>query len=224
MDPALKILKRRQENVFDSLASLLGGLASPVRIRLVHFLSQAPLTVEVLAAKAEQSMANTSMHLRKMHAEGLVTVESLGQKRLYSLAPAVQDFWERCQDFAQQINPSLVLHTADVYGDINWKLPWDETRELVWSGKIVLVDVRPADELITSEESEHVLRIPQGELKSHLKMISKRKSVLVLCRGRLCALSAFAVNYLREKGYKAYRLEGSWNSIKADLIEEKRHG
>ena len=87
MDNKLKVLKQRQEDIFVSLASLLGAMAAPVRIRLIHFLSQAPLTVEVMASKVDQSVANTSMHIRKMLNEGLVTVESLGQKRLYTLAP-----------------------------------------------------------------------------------------------------------------------------------------
>jgi DNA-binding transcriptional ArsR family regulator len=62
MDNKLKVLKQRQEDIF-SLASLLGAMAAPVRIRLIHFLSQAPLTVEVMEIKVDQSVANTSIWL-----------------------------------------------------------------------------------------------------------------------------------------------------------------
>jgi rhodanese-related sulfurtransferase/DNA-binding transcriptional ArsR family regulator len=218
MDNKIKVLRQRQEDIFVSFASLLGAMAAPVRIRLIHFLSQAPLTVEVMASKIDQSVANTSMHIRKMLNEGLVSVESLGQKRLYTLAPEVHHFWENFQDFAQKLDPSLVLEASDLYGDINWGEPWSMTKKLVQSGEVVLLDVRPEDEVIENDVSDLVIHIPQNDLKNNLKNISKRKKVLVFCRGRLCALSAFSVNYLRENGFKAYRLDVSWNSIKSDLI------
>ena len=217
MDNKIKVLKQRQEDIFVSLASLLGAMAAPVRLRLIHFLSQAPLTVEVMASKVDQTIANTSMHVRKMLNEGLVSVERVGQKRLYTLSPEVQIFWEKFQDFAQKLDSSLVLDTSDVYGDINWVEPWNDTKKLVKSGEVVLLDVRPEDEVLTGDESDFVTHIPQNNLKSSLKTIPKKKKILVFCRGRLCALSAFSVNYLRENGHKAYRLDVSWNSIKADL-------
>jgi len=217
MDNKIKVLKQRQEDIFVSLASLLGAMAAPVRLRLIHFLSQAPLTVEVMASKVDQTIANTSMHVRKMLNEGLVSVERVGQKRLYTLSPEVQIFWENFQDFAQKLDSSLVLDTSDVYGDINWFETWNDTKKLVNSGEVVLLDVRPEDEVLSSDESDFVTHIPQNNLKSSLKTIPKKKKILVFCRGRLCALSAFSVNYLRENGYKAYRLDVSWNSIKADL-------
>jgi len=217
MDHKLKVLKERQEDIFVSLATLLGAMASPVRIRLIHFLSQAPLTVEVMASKVDESIANTSMHLRKMLSEGLVKVETLGQKRLYSLSPAVIGFWEHFQDFAQKLDPSLVLELNDVYGDINWSYSLAETKKMLRSKEILLLDVRPKEEVLSDEDSEDVLHIPQSDLKDSLKRISKKKKVLVFCRGRLCALSAFSVNYLRENGYKAYRLDASWNIIKGAI-------
>jgi DNA-binding transcriptional ArsR family regulator len=214
MDQKLKILKNRQEVIFVSMASLLGAMASPVRIRLIHYLSQAPLTVEVIASKVDESIANTSMHLRKMLSEGLVSVEALGQKRLYSLAPEVLEFWEKYQDFAQKLDPSLVLSTSDIYGDINWTLSWAETKKLLKSGQVLLLDVRPHDEILTIDDSERVIHIPQAELKANFKKLPKKKTILVFCRGRMCALSAFSVNYLRENGFRAYRLDVSWNILK----------
>jgi DNA-binding transcriptional ArsR family regulator len=217
MDSKLKVLKERQEDIFVSLASLLGAMASPVRIRLIHFLSQAPLTVEVMASKVDESIANTSMHLRKMLNEGLVNVETLGQKRLYSLSPSVIEFWEHFQDFAQKLDPSFVLDIKDVYGDINWAYSLNETKKMVRSKEVILLDVRPLDEALSNVDSEDVVHIPQADLKTGLKKLSKNKKILVFCRGRLCALSAFSVNYLRENGYKAYRLETSWNVYKGAI-------
>lgn len=219
MDHKLKVLKERQDDIFVSLATLLGAMASPVRIRLIHFLSQAPLTVEVMASKVDESIANTSMHLRKMFNEGLVKVETLGQKRLYSLSPSIIGFWEHFQDFAQELDPSLVLEVQDVYGDINWSYSLPETKKMLRSKEVLLLDVRPKEEVLGDEDLEDILHIPQSDLKESLKKLSKKKKVLVFCRGRLCALSAFAVNYLRENGYKAYRLDASWNVVKGAINE-----
>lgn len=216
----LQILKQQQGDIFESMAGILGAISAPVRIRLIHFLSQAPLTVEVLAAKTEQSMANTSMHLRKMLSEGLVTVESIGQKRLYTLMPAVLDFWESYQDFVQKLNPSLKINSKELFGDINWTKDWEETLKLVKKKEIVFLDVRPNDEIVDElKEFPEIVHISQQDLKLNLTKLPKRKMILVFCRGRMCALSAYSVNYLRENGFKAYRLEESWTRLKKELLK-----
>lgn len=214
----LKLLKERQGSIFESMAQILGVMGAPVRIKLIHFLSQAPLSVEVLAAKIDQSVANTSMHLRKMLQEKIVSVEVVGQKRLYSLNPAMFEFWESFQDFAQKLDPSLKMDSTDLYGDINWTENWKVTRDLLNKKEIILLDVRPDDEVDDMHEKNlFVMNISQKELKIHLKELPKRKKILVFCRGRMCALSAFSVNYLRENGFKAYRLEESWTRLKKEL-------
>jgi DNA-binding transcriptional ArsR family regulator len=218
MDKTLQILKDRQDIVFSEMASILAAMASPVRIKLIHFLSQAPLTVEVLSQKINQSVANTSMHLRKMLSERIVSVETLGQKRLYSLAPALLDFWEKFQDYSQALNPSLELKVDDVYGEINWNKSVSETRKLIAGNQLVFLDVRPDDEVLEFEENDFITHISQNELKIKLKSLPKRKTILVFCRGRMCALSAYAVNYLRENGFNVYRIKESWQAIKSEYL------
>ena len=214
----LQLLKTRQGDIFDSMAGILGAIAAPVRIRLIHFLSQAPLTVEVLAQKTDQSVANTSMHLRKMLSEGLVSVESMGQKRLYTLEAPVLEFWESYQDFIQKLDPSLRIDTKEVYGEINWNIDWDETKKLIKKNEIIFLDVRPSDEVLDEENKfPEIIHISQQDLKQNLSKLPKRKKILVFCRGRMCALSAYSVNYLRENGLKAYRLEASWTRLKKEL-------
>lgn len=216
----LLLLKKRQVNIFESMAEILGAMAAPVRIRLIHFLSQAPLTVEVLAHKTDQSVANTSMHLRKMLNEGLVKVESIGQKRLYTLEAPMFEFWESYQDFAQKMYPDLNLNFQELFGDISWAEGWVETRKLIKAQDIILLDVRPEDEVNPDFEGySEIWHIPQQDLKKKFNKLPKRKKILVFCRGRMCALSAFSVNYLRENGFNAYRLEESWTRLKKELLK-----
>lgn len=218
MMESLQLLKTRQGDIFESMAGILGAIAAPVRIKLIHFLSQAPLTVEVLASKTDQSVANTSMHLRKMLNEGLVHVETLGQKRLYTLEGPVLEFWEAYQDFIQKLNPSLRIDPKSDHGEINWNENWEVTRKMIKKNEIVFLDVRPNDEVMNDENKfSEILHISQHELKDNLHKLPKRKKILVFCRGRMCALSAYSVNYLRENGFKAYRLEESWTRLKNEL-------
>ena len=181
----------------------------------MHFFVETSITNEL---KIDQSVANTSMHLRKMFNEGLVSVENVGQKRLYTLKISVLEFWETYQDFIQELIPSLKINFTDFYGDINWNKDWNETLKLITKNEIILLDVRPSDE-VTQEmlDDIEVIHIAQDELKKNLGKLSKKKKILVFCRGRMCALSAYSVNYLRENGFKAYRLDESWIRLKKEI-------
>lgn len=214
MDQKLITLKEQQAEIFVTMADMLAALASPVRIKLIHLLSQGPLTVEVLSQKIDQSVANTSMHLRKMLAAKVVTVSVIGRNRLYALHEAVFEFWEYCQNFAQQVNPGLELDVVNLFGEINWNKDLEETTALIQSDAVTLIDVRPEDEVSEDLGAFPVVSIPCFELEKHLATLPKDRPLLVFCRGRWCALSAYAVNLMREQGLQAYRLNQSWFSLK----------
>lgn len=204
-------LKERQNEVFTSIADIMGGIASPVRIRLIHYLSQGPLTVDILATKIDQSVANTSMHLRKMLAAKVVSVSVQGKHRLYALHPAAFNFWEASQDFIQAISPDLQLEVEE---EINWTENLKATVKMAKNNELILLDARPGEEVSEPLTELNVMNIPSSEVAKHISKLPKKKPVLVFCRGRLCALSAMVVNELREHGIKAYRLNESWYSLK----------
>lgn len=216
----LQSLKAEQDAVFMKMAQVMAIMGAPVRLKLLHFLSQSPLSVEVLAQKIQQSVANTSMHLRKMLAEDIVTVEGRGQRRLYALHPALQGFWESSQDFIQQVHPELRI--ARGREELSWTLPLAETLSEIADGRAIALDVRPADEVVPSELSEHdgFVHIPHAELEAKSAQLPRDKKILVFCRGRFCALSTFVVNTLRQKGFDAYRLPHSWFEI-STLVQQK---
>lgn len=217
MSKKIEILKEQQELVFLEMARILAGIASPVRIKLLHFLSQGPLTVEVLANKIDQSVANTSMHLRKMLSNNIVSVTIQAQKRLYSLHPAVLEFWEACQNLTQSLEPKLKVDSSAVYGEINWGEPLKTTIKMAKNGEVILLDVRPEDEVVEPLKKLNVVNIPANQLAQNISKLAKRKPILVFCRGRFCTLSSHVVNELREIGFKAYRLNESWYALKDAL-------
>jgi len=214
VDRKLLKLKERQNETFSAIAQILSGVGAPVRIRLIHFLSQGPLTVETLSKKIDQSVANTSMHLRKMLALNIVSVSVKGKMRLYSLHSAAFAFWEACQDFVQAVDPALKLDTDDVYESIDWNKNLKETISLAKKKSITLLDARPTEEVSEGIEGLNVVHISSADIKKNVSKLNKKKPVLVFCRGRLCVLPAFVVNELRQLGFDAYRLNGSWFSLK----------
>ena len=115
MNKTIEKAKQRQDYLFEEMSSLLEALASPVRLKIIHFLSQAPHSVEQLSLKLGQSMANTSMHLNKMQRENILKTETLGQKRIYSLAQVeMKELWEQIQNFALVHNPTNVIDSSDL--------------------------------------------------------------------------------------------------------------
>ena len=97
---------------------------------------------------------------------------------------------------------------------MDWQENIKTTIKMAKNNEITLIDVRPSDEVTDTLNNLNVLNIPTSELTKNISKISKKQPVLVFCRGRLCALSAYAVNELRKNGIKAYRLNESWYSLK----------
>src|SRR5215212_7363738 len=72
--------------VFEAIALVGKGFASPRRLELLDLLAQAPRTVDQLARASGLSSANTSQHLQALHAAGMVTRAREGNSVRYSIA------------------------------------------------------------------------------------------------------------------------------------------
>jgi rhodanese-related sulfurtransferase len=73
-------------------------------------------------------------------------------------------------------------------------------------GKVVVIDVRPADEYQTAH-LPHARSLPLTELKQRLKELPANRPVVAYCRGPFCLMAKEAVALLNQKGYQAARLE-----------------
>ena len=79
---------------------------------------------------------------------------------------------------------------------------------------LVILDVRTPAEFAAG----HVpgaINITSDTLSSHLKKLPKGREVIAYCRGPYCLLSVDAVAMLREKGYRARRMEDGFPEWKA---------
>ncbi len=187
---------------FDPAAQLLKCLASPTRLKILHFLSQCPYQVETLAEKIDQSIANTSMHLQKLKSEQIVRMQMQGQKRIYHLPDHCQKFWRACQRFIIEQKPQIVP-----MDDWQWKLSKKQTLQLFKKQDLFILDVRGEDE--KKHEIQGVHHFPFSQLKKNLDHLSKKKRVLVFCRAPLCLLSSRAALFLREHGFQAFWINDS---------------
>lgn len=223
MSKTIEKAKERQDYLFTEMASLLDALASPVRLKIIHFLTQAPHSVEQLSLKLRQSTANTSMHLKKMQREGILKTETLGQKRIYSLThEEMKEFWEQIQNFTLIHTPANIITSRDIYLDeLEWQKDIEETIKLIKARKLTLLDVRPDDEIDEKDANykKYVVHIPIENLKRSKEELPKSRPILVICRGRLCVLSNESTYQLRKLGFDAYKFGLSWFQLSKKLTE-----
>ena len=223
MNKTIEMAKERQEYLFKEMSSLLEALASPVRLKIIHFLSQAPHSVEQLSLKLGQSIANTSMHLKKMQRENILRTETLGQKRIYSLTQVeMKEFWEQIQSFALIHDATNVISSSDIYNEeLSWSKDQEETIRMIKARKLTLLDVRPDDEIneVDSTYKKYVLHIPFENLKRLKDTLPTSRPILIICRGRLCVVSNESTFQLRKLGFHAYKFEHSWYQVSKKLLE-----
>jgi len=73
-------------------------------------------------------------------------------------------------------------------------------------GEVIVIDVRPADEF-DAGHLPYARSIPIPELKKRLNELPRDKDIVAYCRGPFCLMASDAVALLRQKGFRASRLE-----------------
>ena len=205
-----------KDRIYGEFARVGKAVASPQRLELLDLLSQSPRTVEALAAQASLSVANTSQHLKVLRAARLVDAEKRGLYVEYRLADAaVADFYRSLRGLAQARLAEVEQVTRAFLserGAMEAVRP-DELLRRVRRGEVTLLDVRPVEEY----RAGHIvgaLSVPVSELKKKLSELPKNRDIVAYCRGPYCVMAIEAVELLRGKGFKAYRLEQSVSDLR----------
>lgn len=198
-----------KKELYEQLARIGKAVASPARLELIDLLCQGPRTVETLAREAALSVANTSQHLRLLHAARLVESQKEGLYVIYRLADgAVEVFYQNLRSLGER-------RLAEVESILRQYREAPETMERVEReilngrirrGEVILLDVRPVEEY----QAAHIpgaLSVPLKELKAHLSKLPHDREIVAYCRGPYCVLAMEAVKKLRAKGFRAVRLE-----------------
>ena len=208
--------------MFEAIALMGKGFASPIRLELLDLLAQAPRTVQELARASEQSTANTSQHLQALQAAGLVSRQREGTSVRYALAGEdVLALWLALRTASAARLAEVERAARDYLGDEVEAIGRDELLMRLGRGDVVLVDVRPAEEY----EAGHIdgaRSIPIEELEGRLSELPVDREVVAYCRGPFCAYAHEAVRRLRADGRRARRLGEGWPEWRLAAKPSKR--
>lgn len=198
-----------KDALFEAQASVAKALASGRRAEIVDLLAQGEHSVEGVASEIDQSMANTSHHLRTLARAGLLQSRREGTRVLYRLASdRVAQLWGAIREVAAE-HVVEVQRLARGYlggGDDLEPLTRKELARRLETGDVVVIDVRPSLEFVAG----HVVgarSMPIDELERQLNAIPRDVGVVAYCRGPYCVYADDAVRALRARGFEARRLE-----------------
>lgn len=197
-----------KDALFEGLAAAAKALASGRRAEIVDLLAQGERSVEEVAGEIDQSVANTSHHLRALARAGLLTTRRDGTRIYYTLASdRVGELWRAIRDVAEAHVAGLEKLAGAYLGDRDGIeiVDRDELAARLRHRDLILLDVRPDAEFqaghITGARS-----LPISELRRHLRALPKGSDVVAYCRGPYCVYADDAVRELNRKGFRARRL------------------
>ena len=208
-----------KDALFDAFARVAASLASGRRLEIIDVLAQSPRTVEDIAAAIDQSIANTSHHLRRLADDGVVEAHKDGRHVIYHLSSDdVYRLWRALQDVAAQHHPDLGDRVDAYVGDRSEIEEIDRATLQAWidrGDEIVVIDVRP-DVEYAAGHLDGALPAPPDRLREVLPKLPLTANVVAYCRGNYCAYADQAVRELRAAGRSAYRLEGGYRDWEPD--------
>lgn len=197
-----------KDALYEAFAEVAKAMASGRRAEIVDVLAQGERSVEAVAAELDQSVANTSHHLRALARAGLVTTRREGTRIYYALASdRVGELWSALRDVAGEHVAGLE-RLADAYlgaRDGIDVVDRDELASRLSRREVVVLDVRPGAEF----EAGHIAgarSVPITELRRHLRALPKDADVIAYCRGPYCVYADDAVRVLNRRGFRARRL------------------
>jgi rhodanese-related sulfurtransferase/DNA-binding HxlR family transcriptional regulator len=197
-----------KDDLYDAFAEVAKALSSGRRAEIVDVLAQGERSVEEIATEIDQSVANTSHHLRALARAGLVMTRRDGTRIYYALSSErVAELWSAMRDVAGEHVAGLQRLAAAYLGGRNGieEVDRDELALRLKAGELILLDVRPPAEFAAG----HIAgsrSVPVAELRRHLRALPKDVEVVAYCRGPYCAYADEAVRELTKKGFRARRL------------------
>ena len=196
--------------LFEAISIMGKAFSSPTRLELLDLLSQAPRTVEELAHASGQSNANTSHHLKALHAAGMVSSAREGTSVRYSIAgDDALALWLAIRNASVAQLGEVERAARDYLGPEVEAIGRDELIERLDRGDVVLVDVRPKEEF-DAGHIDGARSIPIDEFEQRLSELPENHEIVAYCRGPFCAYAHDAVRQLQATGRDAKRLDIGW--------------
>lgn len=201
--------RETKDRLYEQVARIGKAAASPKRLELIELLCQGEKTVETLAQEANLDVKSASAHLKELKAARLVQARKEGKYAYHRLADsAVAAFWVTLRSLAEARLAELQTVLREFLADPGELAPVDRRAILSKAkhGEIIVIDVRPEEEY-EAGHLPYARSIPLAELKKRLADLPRRKQIVAYCRGPFCMMAKDAVALLRQRGFKAIRLE-----------------
>jgi rhodanese-related sulfurtransferase len=214
-----------KDALYDGFAEIAKALANGRRAEIVDVLAQGERHVENLATEIDQSIANTSFHLRALATAGLVTTRRDGNRIYYRLASArVADVWAAVRDVAVTHLENLEALAGAYLGDRSGveEIDRDELARRLDDGDVIVLDVRPEAEYAAGHIAG-ARSIPHDQLADRLAELPRDVEIVAYCRGPFCVYADDAVRLLRRRRLRARRLRDGypeWRQAKLPVTEE----
>ena len=215
-----------KRELYQSIAKVAQALASGNRLQLLEFMAQGERSVDALAAMAGVTMANASQHLQALRRAGLVTARKEGQRVYYRVAgDDVVRLYDGLRVVAESRLAEVRQLVNEFLGDRGALEPVlaEELLARAKKGLVTVLDVRPREEF----EAGHLpgaVNIPMDRLESELARLPRKREVVAYCRGPYCLMSFDAVLKLRQRGWKARRLNEGFPEWKAAGLPTESSG
>lgn len=198
-----------KDAIYEQFSRIGRAVSSPKRLELLDLLCQGERTVEILAKETGMSVANTSQHLHVLRAARLVEAEKEGLFVTYRLAEqAVCEFFRVMRVLAENRLAEVEKIKRQFLEGREGMEPVDRDALMrrVRKGEVTVLDVRPVEEYLAGH-IPGAISIQLKELERRLSELPRNKDIVAYCRGPYCVLAIQAVEMLREKGFRAVRLE-----------------
>jgi rhodanese-related sulfurtransferase/DNA-binding transcriptional ArsR family regulator len=201
--------REAKDALFDAFALVAKALGNGRRAEIVDLLAQGERSVDEVAGEIGQSVANTSHHLRNLADAGLLQSRRAGQRIIYRLtSDRVAELWAALRDVAAT-HIAEVEVIADRYlgqRDGIQEVGAEELAERLAHGRVVVLDVRPTAEY-TAGHISGSRSVPIDALDEAVERLPRSREVIAYCRGPYCVYADDAVRLLRQRGYRARRLD-----------------
>jgi rhodanese-related sulfurtransferase len=199
-----------KQRVFVGLAEIAQALGQAHRLELLEHLGQGERSVEDLATRTGLTVANTSRHLQLLRRAALVEGRREGKRVFYRLLgdEAVVGLLTALSRVGERNSAEIARVIATYFRarDELEPVSRDDLVDRLRCGAATVLDVRPDDEF----QQGHLpgaLNIPLSQLERRLAELPADQEIIAYCRGPWCVLSFEAVAALRQRGYRARRLE-----------------
>jgi rhodanese-related sulfurtransferase/DNA-binding transcriptional ArsR family regulator len=197
-----------KDALYDGFAEVARALASGRRAEIVDLLAQGERSVDEVAAELDQTVANTSHHLRAMARAGLLTTRRDGTRIFYRLASdRVAELWSALRDVARDHVAGLerLAHAYLGSRDGVEVIGAAELAARIRRREVLVLDVRPSAEFAAGH-IRGAQSVPVGELRRQLRALPRDAEIVAYCRGPYCVYADDAVRELHRRGFRARRL------------------